>query len=133
MDELRQCTLDQLIARALLEHLVDACEQVDGRVRIVQGDMHFVLDPLRAHAFLRGVILGMGRCEEEPQPHPLAAVPPLDAELPHVPAGYGLVDAFRRYLLTQWWLRYEQAGFPLGRTSNGMQRWIEYNTATTQN
>lgn len=137
MDDLKQCSLDELIDVVIREKLIDSCECNDDHVVIVQGAMRFVLNPVRAHAFLRGVIKGMsvryrrrsacntgGTSSDHPKHMAL-----LNPELPQS----GLIDSFRRHLLKKWWSRYEEAQCPFGPSSTGLMLWVRHNTGTTSN
>jgi hypothetical protein len=130
MDELKLYSLDQLIMRALREKLIDAIESRGDDVVIIQGSMRFVLNPLRAHAFLRGVIRGMsseyrvraglGKVESDG----ISVSTAMDA---------GDLDSFRRQLLKKWWNRYDEAGSPFGRSTAGLKAWVKHGTCTTVN
>ncbi len=137
MEDLKQYSLNELIERVIQERLIDSCECNDNHVVIVQGATRFVLNPVRAHAFLRGVIKGMsGRYRRRHAS---------DAQEPKVDENQstdfvrrerlqtGLVDSFRRQLLTKWWSRYEDANFPFGRSSTALMIWVRHNTNTTTN
>lgn len=137
MDDLKQCSLDELIDRVIQERLIDSCECNDDHVVIVQGAMRFVLNPIRAHAFLRGVIKGMSvryrrrwACDmDEPQIEERKHMELLRPEVPQS----GLIDSFRRHLLKKWWARYEEAHCPFGPSNTGLMLWIRHNTNTTSN
>lgn len=137
MDDLKQCSLDELIDVVIQERLVDSCELYDDHVIVVQGSMRFVLNPVRAHAFLRGVIKGMSvryrrrwACNtEEPEE---AEAEPMELLKPELPQS-GLIDSFRRHLLKKWWSRYEEAKSPFGPSSTGLMLWVRHNTNTTTN
>lgn len=137
MHNLDQWLLEDLIDRVLNERLVDQCVQKDDYVVIVQGSTRFVLDPERAHAFLRGIIRGMSPeyrwrswFEESQSSHPESAMPDAPAD-----AGErsGLFHSFRRRLIEKWWGRYEQAGCPFGRSVGGLIFWIRHDASTTAN
>lgn len=134
MDDLKQCSLDELIELVIQERLIDACECNNDRVVIVQGPMRFVLNPARAHAFLRGVIKGMSiryrrrwACDSDrPQTEEPERVDVLKQELPQP----RLIDSFGYHLLT---MRYEAALCPFGPSRTGMMLWFRHSTFTTSN
>ena len=138
MDDLKECSLDELIERVIQERLIDSCEQKEDHVIIVQGAMRFVLNPIRAHAFLRGVIRGMGSVsrrrdthrEKDPSAAPMAqnARSGLEGE-----PKTGFMDSFRRHLLRKYWTRYEEANCPFGRSSTALMLWVRHSTHTTTN
>lgn len=136
MDDLKQCSLDELIDRVIQERLIDSCERNSDHVVIVQGAMRFVLNPVRAHAFLRGVIKGMsvryrrGWACNAPEPDDEA--PQMELLRPELPQT-GLMDSFRKHLLKKWWTRYEDALCPFGRSSTGLMLWVRHATHTTSN
>ena len=137
MEDLRHDGLQALIDRALKERLVDACVTREDTVVIVQGSMRIELTPVRAHAFLRGVIEGMSRVRAR-QGHltsqaDASGASAEDVAEPDVPERYQTVDAFRHYLLNKWWTRYEEAGCPFGRDRQSLMLWIRYGSATTSN
>lgn len=138
MDDLKQQYLEELIATALRERLIDACETRDEHVVIVQGTMRVVLNHVRAHAFLRGVIKGMSKYRF----HPTFVEQAYGRKTPQlapatrkedVPDGKEMLDAFRQHLLAKWSTRYEAAGSPFGRDNRGLMLWVQHNTCTTQN
>lgn len=137
MDDLKQCSLDELIDLVIQERLIDSCELNDDHVLIVQGATRFVLNPVRAHAFLRGVIKGMSvryrrrwACNAvQPQTAEAKQMGFLRPELPQS----DLIDSFRAHLLKKWWSRYKEANCPLGRSSTGLMLWVRHNTNTTSN
>lgn len=137
MDDLKQCSLDELIETVIQESLIDSCECTDEQVIIVQGAMRFVLNPIRAHAFLRGVIKGMSAryrrrwtCDvDSPPSNGEETMDSLRRELPQT----DLIDSFRRHLLAKWWSRYEAAHCPFGRSSTALMLWVRHNTSTTTN
>ena len=135
MDDLKQCSLNELIERVLRERLIDACERQDDHIVIVQGPMRFVLNPIRAHAFLRGVIKGMSpayrRCSWLDDDEAVGAIENEFMET-GIPAT-GLLDSFRRHLLKKWWTRYDEAGRPFGRSTIGLMIWVRHSTQTTTN
>lgn len=138
MDDLKQLFLEDLIETALRERLIDACESRDHQVVIVQGTMRVVLNPVRAHAFLRGVIQGMSRTRfhptyvEQAYGRRVARLAPA-TEKADVPAGREMVDSFRKHLLGKWTERYAQAGAPLGEGARSLMLWVQHNTSTTAN
>lgn len=139
MDDLKECSLDELIERVIGERLIDSCEQKEDHVIIVQGAMRFVLNPIRAHAFLRGVIRGMSSVSRRRDaPAGDAALtsqlkqqnerPGLEGE-----PKTGFMDSFRRHLLRKYWMRYEEANCPFGRSSTALMLWVRHSTHTTSN
>ena len=136
MDDLKRFSLDDLIHRVLHEGLIDGCEKREDRVVIVQGSTRFVLTPIRAHAFLRGVIKGMSirqnpelldgeqgsRLQADEEGRELRTNLPQD-----------IMESYRQHLLEKWWRRYERAGCPFGRTNSGLMLWVRHNTTTTTN
>lgn len=136
MDNLKKCSLDELIRRVLKERLIDACERKDDRVVIVQGATRFVLNPSRAHAFLRGVIKGMSirqwrdRTQDDRDATPQEKI---ESALSRSDVPPEIMKSFREHLLTKWWSRYEKAGCPFGRTDPGLKLWVQHNTSTTAN
>lgn len=137
MDDLKQCSLDELIGVVIQERLIDSCEFTDDHVVIVQGAMRFILNRVRAHAFLRGVIKGMsvryrrrwGRNGVHPQIEGGENMELLRPELPQS----DLIDSFRHHLLMKWWSRYEEANCPFGPGNTGLMLWVRHNTNTTSN
>ncbi len=132
MKELEALSLEELIDRVTEERLIDDCIRGDDHVIIVQGSTRFVLDPGRAHTFLRGVIKGMSA---EYRRRVAGRDQTCDEADHRVRAGEkaGPFDTFRRHLVKKWWGRYEAAGKPCGRSIRGLMVWIRYNTATTAN
>lgn len=134
MDDLKQYSLDELIERVTRESLIDSCERKDEYVIIVQGSTRFVLNPVRAHAFLRGVIKGMsvhyrGRWAYV-QGDSFARD---ELRTPREERSSDLIGSFRRHLLKKWWERYEEANCPFGRSSTALMLWVRHNTNTTTN
>lgn len=132
MKELEALSLGALIERVTEERLIDDCIRCDDHVIIVQGSTRFVLDPGRAHTFLRGVIKGMSAEYR----HRAAGRDQMRDEADHIVRAnerVGLFDTFRRHLVKKWWGRYEEAGKPCGRSIRGLMVWIRYNTETTAN
>ena len=135
MDDLKQCSLSELIDRVIRERLIDACERQEDHIVIVQGPMRFVLNPIRAHAFLRGVIKGMSpqyRRHAWLEDDEIVGSAELHGLETGVPSG-GLLDSFRRHLLKKWWVRYGEAGSPFGHSSIGLMIWVRHNTSITVN
>lgn len=129
MKALEKWSLDDLINRVTEERLVDQCYRRTDHVVIVQGTTRFVLDPRRAHAFLRGILKGMS-AEYRRLPGGSASEPlPWSASEEQG----GLFDTFRRHLVKKWWGRYVVAGRPCGQSIRGLMLWIRYNTQTTVN
>ena len=138
MDDLKECSLDELIERVIEERLIDSCEQNGDHVIIVQGAMRFVLNPIRAHAFLRGVIRGMsGVARPRGMLRTEDALPARMKEderskIDGEPRS-GFMDSFRRHLLRKYWMRYEEANCPFGRSSTALMLWVRHSTHTTTN
>jgi hypothetical protein len=136
MDALRQWPLRDLIRRALRERLVDDCRVEHDFVIIVQGSTRFVLDHVRAHAFLRGVLRGMSRTLRRGTPDEASPQEPdwPDANpAPEHIEGADPVEAVRRQIIRTWWDRYASVGCPFGRTISGLLMWIRYDTWETVN
>lgn len=136
MDALRRWPLPDLIRRALRERLVDDCRVEEEFVVIVQGSTRFILDHVRAHAFLRGVVGGMSRARRGSTPGAESA-PGQDARA-SIPSaenadGFDAFDVVRRQVIQSWWDRYTAAGSPFGRTVSGLLMWIRYRTRATVN
>lgn len=137
MDNLKQCSLNELIDRVVREALIDSCERRGDYVLIVQGTMRFVLSPTRAHAFLRGVIKGMSmrerdesmRAEKEVDISDVKEANDAQMDEQHP----NLMNSFRKHLLKKWWMRYQRAGCPLGRTKSALVLWVQHGTSTTVN
>jgi hypothetical protein len=130
MMDLRDYALEELVEWVRTERLIDFCQIRDEEVVIRQGDMRFVLTRSRAHAFLRGVIQGMSirwRAARTKQPAGVGLTH--SGELPDLE----LVDSFRNYLLAKWWLRYEEAGCPFGKTKVALMIWVRHDAGTTMN
>lgn len=129
MKALEEWSLDELIDRVTRERLVDDCIRRENHIVIIQGTTRFVLDPGRAHAFLRGVLKGMS-----PEYRRQSGTASPIGDLPDAAEGQsGLFDTFRRHLIKKWWGRYAAAGRPCGRSVRGLMLWIRYNTETTVN
>ena len=126
MKELEQWSLDDLIRRVRDERLIDECIRRDDHVIIVQGSTRFVLDPGRAHAFLRGVLKGMSAAYRK------SHGPTSDRSFEDEDST-GLFETFRKHLVRKWWGRYAEAGKPCGHGVRGLMLWIRYNTHTTAN
>ncbi len=137
MDNLKQCSLNELIDRVVREALIDSCERRGDHVLIVQGTMRFVLSLTRAHAFLRGVIKGMSLQERDESMRTEKEVEPFEEEKPRddkMDERYpNLMNSFRKHLLKKWWMRYQRAGCPLGRTKSALVLWVQHGTSTTVN
>jgi hypothetical protein len=135
MDDLKLCSLEELIERVIRERLIDACERQGDQIVIVQGPMRFVLNPIRAHAFLRGVIKGMSavyrRCSWLDDDE--AAGAPANEFFETGIPGTGLLDSFRKHLLKKWAIRYDKAGRPFGQSGLGLMIWIKHGNETTVN
>jgi|GEM_PF-4656578 len=130
MKALEEWSLDELIGRVIEERLVDNCFRRTDHVVIVQGTTRFVLDPRRAHAFLRGILKGMSTEYRR-------AMGPASSSQHPWEGGEdeqgGLFDTFRRHLVKKWWGRYVVAGCPCGQSIRGLMIWIRYNTQATVN
>ncbi len=102
---------------------------------IVQGATRFVLSPVRAHAFLRGVIKGMSaryRGGSADEPTVGIRFDEQDAGIAgEATRESGLVNSFRRHLVEKWWTRYERAGCPFGSSRSGLMVWVRYGTFAT--
>jgi len=136
MDNLKQCSLDELIHRVIQERLIDACERKHDHVVIVQGSTRFVLNPIRAHAFLRGVIKGMSIGQRQDRTFEEKVVAPrheVERALSRSKLPQEIMKSFREHLLKKWWSRYEKAGCPFGRTNSGLMLWVQHSTSTTAN
>lgn len=128
--DLREYALEELMEWVRRERLIDSCQTRGEEVIIRQGNMRFVLNRSRAHAFLRGVIQGMSlRWRAARTRQPVSAGNQSSGDLPD----HDLVDSFRNYLLAKWWLRYEEAGCPFGKTKAGLTIWIRHDAGTTMN
>lgn len=126
MKELEEWSLEDLIRRVTDERLVDECIRRDDHVIIVQGTTRFVLDPGRAHAFLRGVLKGMSAAYR--RAHGSSSSQSLETD-----DSTGLFETFRKHLVKKWWGKYAEAGKPCGRSVRGLMLWIRYSTHTTAN
>lgn len=132
MKALEEWSLGELIDRVTEEQLVDDCIRRDDHVIIIQGTTRFVLDPGRAHAFLRGVLKGMSA--EYRRQTGMSNVSISGAnDVVQGNEQSGLFETFRRHLIKKWWGRYSAAGRPCGRGVRGLMLWIRYNTKTTTN
>lgn len=132
MKALEEWSLDELIDRVTAERLVDDCIRREDHVIIVQGSTRFVLDPGRAHAFLRGVVKGMSPEYRRQAGRLGLGLEDIDV-LVRAQDESGLFQAFRRHLVKKWWGRYASAGRPCGPSVQGLMTWIRYNTETTVN
>lgn len=137
MKDLKHLFLNELIETAIRERLIDSCERRAGNVVIVQGATRLELTPVRAHAYLRGVIQSMSRWRLPASQRKATAAregrlaPARHAE--DVPDGKLLLDGFQQHLLGTWLRRYEAAGQPFSAAPTGLTLWVQYNTATTVN
>lgn len=132
--DLNQWSLKELIDHVLRERLVDECTLFEDHVLIVQGSTRFLLDPLRARAFLRGVIKALSPAyrwrswlRDDPE------ADHTETPLENLDEGAGLFVSFRQHLIRKWWDRYEQAGCPLGDGIRGLMLWVRHDTGTTTN
>ncbi len=138
MDDLKKCSLDELISVVIQEGLIDSCERNDDKIVIVQGATRFVLNPVRAHAFLRGVIKGMSvgyrrRRDCDAEYGDAGGPDRLDRIKRDLPPQGDIVNSFRRHILKKWWSRYDEANRPFGSSSTGLMLWVRHDTKTTSN
>lgn len=129
MENFTKRSLDEFISYATRKRIIDSCERQDEGIVIVQGYLCIVLNPERAHAFLRGLINATGEKRECSRCGPDMTAG--DA-LKRLESVVNQGNSFRLNLLENV-ASYRRAGFPFGDAIAGFSLWMKYGARTTSN